>query len=169
MMFFEGVRNCGVALVSDEAYLNTLRQLIDQTQRRCLCSIFIVDPAPKRDPELLVNAVLMDLRSALWRGVDVRLLIGGSRSNLDIAELATAVRKWAIENGLPCKWLTSTPVRGSHRKIVVADDWVLSGSHNWSPGAFGGQKQDSVLLDSAGLAERAEHLFMQQWLREVAA
>jgi phosphatidylserine/phosphatidylglycerophosphate/cardiolipin synthase-like enzyme len=169
MSFYEGVRNCGVTLISDDAYRSTLEQLIDRAQRRCLCSVFIVDTAPRRDAKLLVNSVLMVLRGALWRGVDVRLLIGGSRTNLDIAGLAAAARRWANENGLPCRWLTAGPVRGSHRKIVVADNWVLTGSHNWSPGAFGGQTQDSILLASAGLAERAQHLFMQQWHREVPA
>lgn len=167
MMLYEGARDCPVRMVSDSAYLSTLLYIIDQSQIRCLCSLFIIDASPKRDKKLLVHSVLQELHSALWRGVDVRLIIGGSRTNLDIAELAVGARQWANEIGLPCKWLTSTMVRGSHRKLVVADDWVLTGSHNWSAGAFLGQTQDSILVSDAGLATRTDQLFMQQWLREI--
>jgi len=160
-----GVMPARVRLSPDSDYPLTLRALIEKSTRYCLCSLFIVDLLPAGDPDLLVHEVFRTLQGALWRGVDTRLLIGGSRTNLDIAERSVTARSWAEEHGIPVRWLTAQAVRGSHVKLVVADDYVLTGSHNWSGGAFTDQTQDSVLVQSAALATRFVHLFDGQWLR----
>jgi phosphatidylserine/phosphatidylglycerophosphate/cardiolipin synthase-like enzyme len=160
-----GVLGGRVKLVSDALYLAELRALISHSTDRCLCSLFIVDVSPVRDPHLLVDSLLFELLAAVWRGVDVRLLIGGSRQTLAIAEASEAARARAHELGLPCRWLTSEPARGSHAKLVVCDDQVLLGSHNWSPGAFSGQIQDSALVVSPDLAAYLSATFERDWAR----
>jgi phosphatidylserine/phosphatidylglycerophosphate/cardiolipin synthase-like enzyme len=102
--------------------------------------------------------------------VDVRLLIGGSRTNFEIAEISDLARARALQLGIPCRWLTSRDVRGSHAKVVVADHETLVGSHNWSPGAFGDdQTQDSLWVASADLAAYLASEFRTQWRRAEAA
>lgn len=150
-------------LVPDDSYLAELEALLARARRRCLCSLFIVELAPLRDRRLAVDGLLRELAGARWRGADARLLVGGSRSNLQIAILSESARAHALRVGLPCRWLTSRPARGSHAKLVVADDAVLVGSHNWSPGAFERETQDSVLVESADLAEHLAGLFERQW------
>ena len=81
-----------VRLVADAEYLPTLRSLVASASWRLLCSVFIVDLAPARDPALVVDSVLLDLQEARWRGVDVRLVIGGSRTNFEIAEISELAR-----------------------------------------------------------------------------
>ena len=158
-----------VAAVADEKYGPVCRELIRSARRRCLCSIFIVDTWPWRDNDLVIDSLLIELASTAWRGVDVRLLIGGSRSNLRLAEVAAAARARARELGIVCRWLTSVPGRrGSHVKLVIADDDVLTGSHNWSSGAFDGQLQDSVHVRSPALAAYLADTFEQQWTRTPA-
>ena len=105
------------------------------------------------------------MADAVWRGVDARLLIGGSRTNTELIELAYAGRQRALALGVPCRWLTASRQRGSHSKFVVADDAVLCGSHNWSAIAFRDSTQDSVLLRSPDLAAYIASLFEKQWLR----
>lgn len=82
-----------------------------------------------------------------------------------IAEASEAARARALDLGVPCRWLTSVPVRGSHAKLVVCDERVLLGSHNWSAGAFDGQVQDSVLVESADLAAHLAPTFERDWAR----
>jgi phosphatidylserine/phosphatidylglycerophosphate/cardiolipin synthase-like enzyme len=163
------VPDARVSAVPDEQYGPVCRDLIRAARRRCLCSVFIVDTWPWRDNDLVIDALLIDLASTAWRGADVRLLIGGSRSNLQLAEVAAAARARARELGIACRWLTSVPGRrGSHVKLVIADDDVLTGSHNWSSGAFEGQTQDSVHVRSAALAAYLADTFEQQWRRTPA-
>jgi phosphatidylserine/phosphatidylglycerophosphate/cardiolipin synthase-like enzyme len=158
-----GVSGGRASLVPDQTYQPTLVSLVDGAVRRCLCSVFIVDVSPLRDRSLRVDALLQALGAARWRGVDVRLVIGGSRGNLDIAETADVARARARELGVPCRWATSARRRGTHAKLAVVDDFVLTGSHNWSGGAFRDQVQDSVLVASTDLAAYLTSLFEQQW------
>jgi phosphatidylserine/phosphatidylglycerophosphate/cardiolipin synthase-like enzyme len=104
------------------------------------------------------------MRIALQRGVDVRLLIGGSRSNVQIAE-ATIMANWrARQIGIPTRLISFKPKLSSHVKIVISDALTLAGSHNWSGGAFSGmQVQDSLLIDSADAAGFFASRFDRQW------
>jgi phosphatidylserine/phosphatidylglycerophosphate/cardiolipin synthase-like enzyme len=111
-----------------------------------------------------VGEIIDDLEEAKWRGVDVRVLIGGSRSTFAIAEAAAIAHDHLSARAIPNRWLTSTKgERGSHAKTVVADESVLLGSHNWSPGAFHNQTQDSIRIVSPSLAEYFAERFERQW------
>jgi phosphatidylserine/phosphatidylglycerophosphate/cardiolipin synthase-like enzyme len=162
-----GVAPATVALVPDISYVNVVLSLAGHASQRLLCSVFIVDVTPTLDRTLHVDVLLESLAAAAWRGADTRLLIGGSRDNISLAEVADAARATARARGIPCRWLTSRAVRGSHAKMVIADDTVLTGSHNWSPGALAGnhQTQDSVLVASPDLAALLAARFEEQWQR----
>lgn len=154
-------------LVSDGEYNPALLGLLDSARMRLLCSLFIVDITATPNGGLMVDDLLMHLADARWRGVDVRLLVGGSRDNIALAEAADAARARARALGIDCRWLSSRNVRGSHAKLVIADDTVLTGSHNWSAGALSGehQTQDSVMVASRDLAAVLAQRFEAQWQR----
>lgn len=161
-----GVRSTKVALVSDGEYYVTLRGLIAQASTCCYASVFIVDLNAHHDPDARVLRLLQALQGAGWRGVDVRLLIGGSQSNLAIDEASHIARHVALSLGIDCRLLSGDEDRrGSHAKVVTVDDIVLSGSHNWSSGAFSGQVQDSLLVESRPLAAYMRAAFEEQWSR----
>ena len=160
-----GVLSPKVKHVSDEEYPTILKSMVAHCRERCFCSIFIVDLSPERDKEHLVDSVLLELQSALWRGVDVRLLIGGSRTNFEIAQIGLAAKSRAEQLKIPCRLMESKDVRGSHIKMVIADNLVLAGSHNWSAGAFTNQTQDSILIDSGDMASNLVSTFKYQWHR----
>jgi phosphatidylserine/phosphatidylglycerophosphate/cardiolipin synthase-like enzyme len=160
-----GVVGAKVKLISDEQYQSALHGLITNASQYCLCNEFIVDLSPVRDRELLVYSILLDLRAAAWRGVDTRLLVGGSRSNFEIARSAEFARSAAGKLGIPCRWMTSHKRQSTHAKWVVVDDWVLLGSHNWSSGAFSQETQDSILVQSRDLAAHLHFKFEEEWKR----
>jgi phospholipase D-like protein len=161
-----GVRDARVSLAADANYFNIVQSLLRSSWQRALCTLFIVDADPDRDPNLLVSTVLYELECCAWRGVDTRLLVGGSHENLEIAQTAFTAIRLARQYHVPARWLTRhAENRGSHLKLVIADDRVLVGSHNWSGGAFTDQIQDSVLITSPPLAARLASFFESQWTR----
>ncbi|MFT3817375.1 MAG: phospholipase D family protein [Rubrivivax sp.] len=164
-----GVVDVPVALVSDGDYLPSLLGLIEQARARIDCSLFMIDLSPGPGGVLAADDVLQALARAAWRGVRVRLLLGGSRENLDILQACTAAWLRARALGLDTRLLASQRRRGSHVKLVIADDRVLTGSQNWSHGAFFTQTQDALLLDSADLAAQLGALFAAQWARAARA
>ncbi|MCU0560643.1 MAG: phospholipase D-like domain-containing protein [Desulfobacterales bacterium] len=160
-----GVSAARVTLLPDDAYAAAIKNAIQRAYRRVLCSVFIVDLNPGRDPDLMIDSLLVELSAAKWRGADVRLLIGGSRTNFDIAQLGISARARAQSLGIACRALMAAPVRGSHVKLVVTDDVVHLGSHNWSPGSFTNQIQDSVAIASEAMAAIMAEYFELQWKR----
>jgi phosphatidylserine/phosphatidylglycerophosphate/cardiolipin synthase-like enzyme len=158
-----GVRDVQVAHIVDAEYESVVTGLVRGAKLRCLANVFIVDPTPRNDGAQPVYRLLQELQSARWRGVDVRLSIGGSRTNLEIAELSQFGRDVATELGILCIWRTGRSVRGSHAKVVVIDDFVVVGSHNWSGGAFSNQTQDAVVVESAALAASEAARFDAEW------
>jgi phosphatidylserine/phosphatidylglycerophosphate/cardiolipin synthase-like enzyme len=159
-----GVLGANVYSVYDGGYFDITRFLIQGANERCYTNVFIVDPTPGRDPNLRVDDLLRQLRLAHLRGVDVRLIIGGSRKNASIAEATLMAYGRARQLRIPAKLLALRRKRSSHSKIFIADDSLLIGSHNWSGGAFGeGQTQDSVVVESDGLAAYLAAQFCALW------
>ena len=165
MFYSARVGPAEIRLVPDASYLSELLRLFRDARERVWCSLFLVDLDPHVDAEVRVANLLRELALAHWRGIDVRLLIGGSRSNLDIAMAAATSFAVASRLRIPARGLGVLGKRGSHVKLVVADDWVLTGSHNWSFGAFTGQVQDSVAVRSADLAAYGANYILAQWRR----
>src|SRR5437016_6490129 len=133
-----GIAEANVTLIADGEYYDTVQHLVRRCKGRFFANVFIVDPTPGRDPMLKVDTLLADMRLALQRGVDARLIIGGSRSNVQIAE-ATIMANWrARQLGVPTRLIAFKPRLSSHAKVVVSDTLTLAGSHNGSGGAFHG-------------------------------
>jgi len=152
-----------VSLVSDGEYAAVVAPLINAARRRVYATVFIVDPT---DVNGRVDSLVDALAEAFWRRVDVRLVIGGSREVFDIATASAGSRAVMATEGIPVRWLTATPVRGSHAKVVVADDFSVVGSHNWTTGALSGeQAQESLVVESAPIADELTAFIMQQWHR----
>lgn len=151
-----------VTAIYDEQYFNVLLDLIAKTRIRFYCSLFIIDSTPvKADP---VVQIMFKLKELSWKGVDVRLLIGGSRDNFEIASRSLQARMFATSIGLKCIWTTNLQaMKGSHEKYIVADTKVLSGSHNWSEGSMTNQIQDSVMIESIALSNYLAFKFEKNW------
>ena len=158
-----GVESAQAALVSDSHYHEVVSRLIRTAAHHCLCMLFIVDPDPLEDPELRVDGLLQDLAAAAWRGVDARLLIGGSRSNGRILDATLLARARAQSLDIETRLVAGAEQRSNHAKLVVVDGRCLLGSHNWSPGALTDQTQDSVLVEDAALAAYFVSRFEAQW------
>ena len=159
-----GLHDALTALVPDAAYAGVATAMIRAARGHCMATVFIVDPDPIEDDALVVDALLGDMADAAWRGVDTRLVIGGSRENGDILDACLLARSRAQTLGVPCRMVAATDQRSTHIKMLVADDHVLLGSHNWSPGALAGpQRQDSVLVTHGGFAGFGVGRILEQW------
>jgi hypothetical protein len=156
-------RFAGPWLIPDRDYLSFVGRLFAAAERRCLVSVFLVS-APWRDRDIVMETLLVELAEASARGVDARLLVGGSDSNAMMVELAGAARRRAWELDVPCRSLSNIPKVAGHSKLVISDDNVLVGSHSWSETGGGDEHTDSVYVTSGSLARVLDKRFRQQWL-----
>lgn len=150
-------------IIADAAYYSCALKLIRSCRHQCFSSMFIIDHALGTDRMLQIDTLLVELASAHWRGVETHLLIGGSRTNSRIRGSALLAQSRARELGINTRLASAVKNSPSHVKLLIADDWVLTGSHNWSRSMFGGQIQDSVLIQSITLAETLRGYFELQW------
>ncbi|MCB9307114.1 MAG: hypothetical protein H6565_11005 [Lewinellaceae bacterium] len=157
--------NLPVLPVFDEDYLEVAVQSIQFSYHRCYCSVFIVDHDLDNFQQLKVDTILFELSSAHWRGVDTRLIIGGSRDNRRIQEPALLAYSRAKDLNIETKLVANSEDNNSHVKLIIADDLIITGSHNWSRSLSSEQTQDSVLLNSAPLANYLTRYFETQWHR----
>lgn len=159
-----GLEAADCHLISDGEYIPWVEHLVHQARRRILVSMFIIDLVPRCGKSSILK-LLSRLQRATWRGIDVRLLVGGSRKTFAIAEASQIAASVCASKGIVCKWLTGERnVRGSHAKMVIADNHVLVGSHNWSE-RLGNETQDSVLIHSKAIASNLAREFEKQWTR----
>jgi phosphatidylserine/phosphatidylglycerophosphate/cardiolipin synthase-like enzyme len=160
-----GVTDARVRLVVDDEFGPILGTMVRSARLAVLCSYFIVDVSPYRGPAYLVDELLGELESARWRGVDVRILLGGSRDNPDILETCMGAGLRLRERNVPFRLITARVVdQTSHAKFTVADDTVLVGSHNVSGNSLTCETQDSVFVESASLAAYLRSEFERQWI-----
>jgi hypothetical protein len=162
-------RFAGPWLIPDPEYLSFVERLFADAGRRCLVSIFLVGNAPGRDQEPLVAGVLRSLASALRRGVDARLLIGGPAASEPVARLAAAAKKRAAALHVPCRWATEIPKVGGSAKVIISDEYVLVGSQPWSGTPANEPGQDAVCVSSTSLSRRLTDRFENQWLGATSA
>jgi phosphatidylserine/phosphatidylglycerophosphate/cardiolipin synthase-like enzyme len=140
--------------------------LCGSAHRRLLVAVFIIDPRPEEDASGTVRLVLDALVRARWRGVDVRVLVGGS-SRTPAIELAGRVARGYLQSrGVPCRQFVGRRGETSlHSKYVVADDAVVVGSHNWTRRALVSDDELSLAVTSPPLAAALRVVFERDWGR----
>jgi PLD-like domain len=148
--------------VSDGEYFGAALELLRASKYRCHVSMFLVDYHLEIDPVSRVDNLAIELAAAQWRGVDVKLLLGGSQTNQRLREAVLGSMARVASLGLSVR-LASATGENSHVKLVVADDQALTGSHNWTRGMFGAETQDSVLFEHRTLAAALDAYFEGQW------
>lgn len=153
----------GIRLLRDGEYYAVLRRLIDGARHRIWVSAFTFNPQPVFDGYLLVRLVARLLAKAQRRGVDVRVLIGGS-GDAPLAQPAgnasglLLLRTLGVESRM-----YGAARRSSHAKYAIVDDESLVGSHNWSPRAFRDGVDTSVAIRSDQLSSRLARQFLADW------
>ena len=137
---------------------------INKAKSRVWASVFIVDMRVEADPMMEVREIIRSLELALWRGVDVRLLVGSSQRTASIHIANATTHRYLSARGFPVRMFASSGDYGLHSKNVVIDeDWVICGSHNWTTGAFRMHVEDSIALKSRDINQRLAEELDKQW------
>lgn len=140
--------------------------LVGAAHRRVLAAVFIIDPRPEEDPDGTVRLVLDSLARARWRGLDVRVLVGGSARTPAIELAGRVARRYLEAAGVPCRqFVGKTGETSFHSKYLIVDDTVVVGSHNWTRRALLTDNELSLALTSPALAAALRFDFDQDWRR----
>ncbi len=143
-------------------YVRTVERQIALAERRVWVMMYVMRLGDAPDPEHPVEVLGASLAAAHARGLDVRICLDRSRKWDNPDEIEP-------KHVAPAAWLRARGVhvvedeltRISHAKVVlIDDDVVILGSHNWTFSALTLNREASVLLrDRALLRELERELF----------
>jgi phosphatidylserine/phosphatidylglycerophosphate/cardiolipin synthase-like enzyme len=127
-------------------------------------SMFLIDIRRAFDPEREVRALLHALEESMWRGVDVRILIGDSRQVVQLREMNMVALAYLRAKRLTVRTHPLTRPGGTHDKYLVIDhSVVVLGSHNWIEECFNQTAEDSLAVVSPDLNRRLSQQFLATW------
>lgn len=128
--------------------------------------MFLVDIRRAFDSDRDVRTLLHALREAVWRGVDVRVIVGDSPSVLQLREMNMVSRAYLRAQRVRVRLHPGGRPGGTHDKYLVIDHSVIVvGSHNWISDSLSHTAEDSVAVVSASLNRRLSEEFLATWSR----
>ncbi len=152
-----------VVTLRNEQYFTFLNGMIQKARKRIWAAIFIVNPTVEDDYFLTIRNLLKILTYALWRNVDVRVLIGQSEA-FGISTANETAFSYLHHLGVPVRKFIGQYRRSMHSKYVVIDDELLiCGSHNWTPGAANLHEEDSIAVFSEEMNLLLRDEFISHW------
>jgi len=142
--------------LSDRAYLARAVELIDQAKKSIAVSLyqFDIDPVRAKHPgtqlfQALLRAQERKVPIFIILNRNYEFLKGGENSIFTRNDEAYAVLKDAVIKEV----YFADPGRRVHDKLVVIDqEWVIEGSHNWSPSAMRLNRESATLIHSPAYA-----------------
>lgn len=152
-------------LLKNEDYAVFLNQAFENACRQILAAVFLVDARLTNDPHLRVRTLIHELEHAVWKGLDVRILLGMSRHRPGhLAALTAAL--YMDRLGIDVRLYRPRETDGLHCKVVMIDgEWLVSGSHNWTQNSFERNQEVSVAVRSAPAVAQIQEEFDQYWER----
>jgi len=147
----------------NEDYFYYLLNSIRNARYRIHVSVFLVNAIVTNDVRLRVRELIKALSYKKWQNIDVRIIFGNSKTrSIRTANETTA--HYMKELGLSVRQYESSYRRSLHSKYIIVDDeLIILGSHNWSPGAFLENSEDSVAVYSKELNTILNDEFHKLW------
>ena len=133
--------NASAEILFGEAYQKTLHKHLIQAEESIAIAMYFIYP-DFDDSDNPINQLVDDLINAKQRGVDIKVVLEGSKLNVN----SRAYQKLRQNE---VKVYFDTPERLLHSKIVVIDNrYVFVGSANWSESAIEKNYEATHFADS---------------------
>lgn len=139
-----------LATIVREDYVEWATQMLRAARRSVHAAQYVIR-ARKTYTSGGAGRIIRELCGAKVRGVNVYLYLhGGKPGNYD-AKHANFVARWLIGEGIRV-YLQPMPKRMHAKALIVDDEQLLLGSHNWTDQSLGGGFELSLYLRDPGLA-----------------
>jgi len=151
----------GVAPVRNSDYVDLVQHLLESARHRIYLQMFFFTSAGTNSPG---DRLIAALNAAGARGADVRVILDADlehdyhQASKVNRETAAALQQTGMALRLDLYGTTT------HSKVLVVDeDQVVIGSHNWSVPSFYSRDETSLYVEGAGPAAREADWFLKLW------
>lgn len=157
--FFKGNK---VIKLSDDDYFYFLIDAIKKAKKKIYATIFIVDPL--KDLSDKVKKILDELSYAKWKGLTIKLVVGYSNKSFIIDMCGRATKKYCDTINIPTRFCNPPDDYSLHSKyIIIDDDLVIVGSHNWTASDIFSNTEESIAVYSKDTAINLTKEFDELW------
>ncbi len=150
----------------NDQYFEFLVPAIINARKSIIVQQFIIDARSAVDTSGKVAFVLSLLRDAVQRNIHVKVLlaqISVPESDLLNRDLNEPAALFLDKHSVDVKYYECTQM---HKKTVIVDEEVvLIGSHNWTPNSFGVNTETTMAIRSVQNAKLIVSDFSKLWLQ----
>lgn len=141
-----------------QEYLRTVESMFNNAQQRIWIMMYVMRRYDQQQHS--INKLYQLLAQAQQRGVDVRVVLDrsdreGKYPGPDNSVIAT----WLRQHQIPV--ILDEIQRTTHAKIVLIDQHVIIGSHNWTGYAVSKNREISVLTQAQKTIQEIEAVFAE--------
>ena len=146
-------------------YYTYMSTAIAKANKRVWVSQFSVNIKYMEDDRMLVRQLLKLIKKVYGNGIDIKILVGTKSTSVDLVNLANKISgTFLTKMKVPCRHFFDFKKDSSHSKFVVIDDEIIVlGSHNWSPRAFSKGIDDSIAIHSKEINKELSSIFIANW------
>lgn len=143
----------------DTDYFDELRRVLPRANRSVYVLMYVVKYDPK-EPDDPVNQLLHALADLSSRGVDVRVVVD-DETYRSYYETIGFLKSYGVPVRLDEGARTTT-----HAKVVIVDEeTVFVGSHNWTESALTLNREVSVVIKDPSISQSIVRYFTDMWNR----
>jgi len=154
-----------VPLRNDDYFL-FLANALTKAQKRIWLSIFIIDIRVQADSLKLVRTLLRALEIATWKKLDVKVILGSPNNSPGIYKANYTTIEYLKNRNINAKIYSGNHSSLHSKYVLIDDNKVIVGSHNWQQASFTRQYiEDSILLVSNDLNRLLGAEFLNLWKR----
>lgn len=153
----EGFSRASLKTLTDGEYFTELKSLLARANSSVYVVMYVIkyDPNQPGDP---VNQLLKALTELKKRGVDVRVVVDD-----ETYKSYPQTINYLKNNGVPVR-LDESLATTTHAKLIIIDnETVIIGSHNWTESALTRNHETSIMIQDKETATKLTNYFMRIW------
>ncbi len=150
--------------LQNDMYYYHLIKTIESSKTRIWVSMFSINLLYTNDDSLRTRKLINCLLTAKNRGVDVRIVIGAGKEKHNLFDTSNLIsEKYLNQISLISKFYAKKN-KSSHSKYVLVDnDIIILGSHNFGHRSLRVGNDDSVEIKSIEFNKYLESNFLEKW------
>lgn len=152
-----------IVLLRDSEYSSYVREALQAARVSIRATQFVTDVRTQKDRDREVLLLGHAFAEARWRGVSTRVILPALPIGALDVDGNHPFAAFLHNRGVVVRRYVRMP-KSLHTKMIIVDDELLIvGSHNWTATSFNSNRELSIAVRSRDVAESCARVFEEYW------